>query len=346
MRFFVRWMLPGALALTMSSQAAAQSEPTKPELAVSGVLWGEYAYALRSGDAGHANNIDVRRAYLTFTGKFGDGIGSRVTADINRTSDGSLTYRLKYGYVSYRPSNGPVTYKFGMIQTPYVGHVEDLWDYRPQGSVAADRAGYLTSSDFGVSAEGSWGGEAVTMTAGLYNGEGYNRTPGDKHKDVAGRLSVRLAKSDDASRVGGLRATGFALLGEPNGGGTRQRIAGQLSYRARAFWLAAEVMSTRDRVDTSATPVPTTSGSLISVFGVAKIPDSRVALFGRIDSNDRNTESADDRVNRLIAGVSYQLNPSLRLMADIDHVWYEGGSPTPALDAARSQLLFQFALNF
>lgn len=336
------------LAATRLAGQAAPATPAPPQLTVSGVMYGQYNYALRSATgAGHANNFDVTRAYLNFLGKFSDGVGSRVTADIYRNSDGSLAYRLKYGFASWNPKGSAFTYKLGMIQTPFVEYNEQLWDYRVQGTDATDRAGYLASSDFGIGVDGTWGGEKLTVNAGIYNGEFYSRTPGDNHKDVAGRVSLRVLASDDATRLGGLRLTAFALVGQPTGDGTRERYIGQVSYRKKKFWLAAELMGARDRVDTGATVLPTVKGRLASVFGVVKVdPKNKVALLGRFDWHDRNTAVDNDALSRIIGGVSYQLNTNLRALIDVDHVWYQGGSPTPALDAARSQLLMQIQLNF
>jgi hypothetical protein len=322
--------------------AGQPSAGQPPALTVSGVIYTQYAYALRrAAGAGHENNFDVTRAYLNFIGRFGEGVGSRLTGDIYRTGDGSLAYRLKYGYVSYRPGRGALTFKFGQFETPFVAYNENLWDYRMQGPDPTDRAGYLSSSDFGVGVEGTWNDDGVILSSGVFNGEFYSRRPGDQHKDVAARLSVRLVRSDERGSYGGLRLTGFALLGEPNGGGRRHRLLGQVSYRSRALLLAGTAMATRDRVD----PEPTARGSLLSLMGVYRIPGIRAAIIGRFDTHDPNAEAPADALNRLIAGASYQVSPNLRVLVDLDQTWYEG-RVSPAVDAARSQALFQLQLVF
>lgn len=316
-----------------------------PPVAVGGLIYTQYAYALRSADdEGNANNFDVTRAYLTLTGRFAEGVGGRLTGDIYRNADGSLGYRLKYGYVQYRPNGSALTFKFGQFQTPYVGYNETLWDYRMQGSDPTDRARYLSSSDFGVGVEGSWNDAAVTLHSGIYNGEFYNKTPGDSHKDVAARLSVRLAKSDQSGTYGGLRLTGFALLGEPNGGGRRSRLLGQLSYRSKTVTLAATALTTRDRVDSTAT-APTALGRLVSVMGVYNVPKSRFAVIGRFDWHDPDKDVDENALSRIVAGVSYRVGPNLRVLADLDHTMYQG-PVSAATDAARSQALFQLELVF
>jgi hypothetical protein len=219
-----RFLCAAAALSGLSSDAtprlvAQAPENGRPSLTVSGVIYSEYAYALRSASGGgHANNFDVTRAYLNVLGQFTEGVGSRVTGDIYRNSDGSLAYRLKYGFVTLMPKGSALTFKFGQFQTPFVEYNEQLWDYRMQGTEPTDRAGYLSSSDFGFGADGTWNGDLVTMSSGIYNGEFYSRRPGDQYKDLAARVSVRLVKSDQEGRLGGLRLTGFVLLGEPNGG--------------------------------------------------------------------------------------------------------------------------------
>ena len=335
-----------ALMVLMSAGTLRGQSPSPPgpQVSVGGIVYGQFAYFL-SDSAGHGNNFDITRAYINVIGRFPHGIGTRVTPDIYRNADGSLTYRLKYAFVTWSPNQGPVTLKLGMVNTPVVEWEETLWDYRMQGTVAMDRNGYLSSSDIGFLVDGNWGRERVSLSAGIINGENYNRTPGDKGKDLAGRLSVRLLATDDESRTGGLRLTGYAHYGRPTGGGTRQRYLAMLSYRSNRLTLAGEVAATRDSALTDPL-TPGRSGRVLTAFGVFRIPDSKAAVIARFDSVDPNTGAAGDRQDRIIAGLSYQVAPNLRVLADLDHLTYQGGVTTPALEAVRSQALFQVQFTF
>lgn len=320
--------------------AAAQT----PSVTVGGVGYAQFAYY--PGDtAKSANNFDVTRAYINVIGRFAHGVMVRVTPDIYRTADG-LTYRLKYGFVAWTPDSSALTFKLGLVNTPYVEWEEQLWDYRMQGTVAVDRNGYISSSDFGFLVDGSWGGEKVSMSAGVINGENYNRPLGDKGKDLVARLSVRLKSTDDASRTGGLRLTGYGHAGKPTAGGVRQRLLGVLSYRSKMLTLAGELAATKD----SALTTPVTAerkGRVITTFGVLRVPPSyKLQFIGRLDSIDPNTSADNDRATRFIVGVGYQLTPNLRLLADLDKVNYQGGVTTPALEVVRSQALFQVQFTF
>ena len=328
---------------------STKAAPAPSPITVGGVVYAQYLYQLRD-TANHVNNFDVTRAYVNVVGRFKGGIGTRVTSDIFRTADGSLSLRLKYAYVGWTPAGSALTWKLGMIHTPLLDWEEALWDYRMQGTVALDRNGYVTSSDLGAGADGTWHREAINAQVGIYDGEGYSKAPGDKRKDVAGRVSVRVLNTDDMSRVGGLRITAFTQVGKPTGGGLRDRFVGILSYRSSLLTLAGEFARTMDRSDNPPAPATptglTVDGQVISAFGVFHIPHSRAAIIGRVDVVDPNTDVDGNRQTRFIAGASYQLTPNLRLLADVDNLAYEDGIATPAQYATKTQALFQVQATF
>ena len=339
-------LMVGGLLTWSAGTAAAQEDRKTPSVRVGGTVYGQYQYFLRDA-ADDANNFDIARAYINVLGDLGHNVTSRVTADIYRNTDGSLAYRLKYAYAALGLGDGPFSVKLGQMQTPWVEFEEALWDYRMQGTTALDRNGYLTSSDFGLGLDGTFADGDITFQSGVYNGEGYQRTPGDKRKDVAARLSVRLLDTDETSRSGGLQLSAFGHAGKPTGGGVRERFLGMVSYRSKLLTLAVEGALTRDRSDEGLPPAdPTTEGRVITAFTVLRIPGTPVAIIGRVDDVNPDTDVTDDRRTRIIAGASYQVSPNLRLLADIDHVTFEGGPPSPAVEAASSQALFQIGLTF
>jgi hypothetical protein len=313
---------------------------------VSGVGYAQYGYLLKD-TANHNNAFDVTRAYINLIGKFAGGVGVRVTADVNRPAgDNSLRYRLKYAYATYQAAGSPLTFKLGLIHTPWIDWEEALWDYRMQGPVALDRNGYLTSADFGAGIDGKWGPDKVNMQVTFVNGEGYSGGTGDQRKDIEARVSVRLLDTNDSSRVGGLRISGYAGYGKPTGGGKRQRYVGMLSYRTKQVTLAGEYAITKDSAGAGAL----LDGQVASGFGVFKFPNSKAAVIGRVDfvkPNKNGVSTTPGFSNtRFIAGLSYQVSPNLRALADVDYLSYKNGSPTPAAEAARASGLFQIQFTF
>jgi hypothetical protein len=321
---------------------AAQSAPTPPPQISVGVLaYTQFVYQLKD-TANHANKFDVTRAYVNVIGKLAGGLTARITADIFTNADSSRAYRIKYAYAAYTPRHSPLTFKVGEIHTPWLDWEEALWDYRMQGTMALERNGFVSSADFGAGVDGTWGPDKVNMQVAIVNGENYNKGTGDQRKDVMGRVSVRLRASDDSSRVGGLRVTAYGQYGKPTGGGARQRWLGMVSYKSRQVTLAAEAAITRD----SATAAPERNGHVYSAFGVYRVPRTKAAAIARMDVFHPQAGSVTDRQTRYIAGVSYQLTPNWRLLADWDYVTFQTDALNAANDPTRSQALFQTQFTF
>src|SRR5882672_10567351 len=337
----------GGFAVPAAAQAPAVQAP---QVTVGGVAYLQYLYQLKD-TANHNNNFDVTRAYINVIGRFSGGVYTRITVDVNRppavTTDNSLRYRLKYAYAAYTPQGSSLTYKLGQIHTPFIDWEEALWDYRMQGQMAMERGGYVSSSDFGLGVDGNWNADRVNMQVGIYNGESYSGGTGDKRKDLMARVSVRVSETDDASRVGGLRVTAYGQYGKPTSGGQRSRLLGMVSYRTKQITLAGEYAVTKDST-TGPVPAPVahSSGSVASVFGVYHFTDSKAAVLARVDLTDPNTNVGNNRLTRFVGGASYQLTPNLRLLADLDMLSYQGGAPTPTLEATRSQAFFQAQFTF
>ena len=323
---------------------AQQTAPPPPQVTVSGVVYGQYLYQLKDSlGAGDQNQFSIQRAYINVLGKFSGGLQTRVTGDLQPSGSGNQMLRLKYAFAAWTPTGSDLTYKLGLLHTPWLDWEEALWDYRMQGTMALDRNGYATAADFGAGIDGKWQDDQVNGQLTVVNGEGYSGGTGDNRKDVMARVSVRLVKTDDNSRVGGLRITGYAGVGKPTSGGTRNRFLGMLSYRSKQFTLAAEYAATKDTV--TAPPVPETTGRVISAFGVYHVQSSGVTLIARVDVVDPNTSVSGDRQTRVIGGISYQVTPNLRVLADVDNLSYET-TPTGLQDATRSRGLFQMQFTF
>ncbi len=340
MRSSIRWAVGVALAAVAARSVPLSAQaPAPPQISVGVLAYAQYLYQLKD-TTNHINNFDIKRAYVNVIGRFSGGVYARITADIyvppGATTDSSHTYRIKYAYVQYTPNGSPLSYKIGEIHTPWLDWEEALWDYRVQGTMALERNGYASSSGFGAGVDGKWGPDKVNMQVTVTNDRFYSQSVGDQRKWAQARVSVRAMDTDDSSRVGGLRVTGFADYGNAVGGGPHQRWLGMVSYKSKQITLAGEAAATRD---------PGINGHVYSAFGVYKFTRSKAALIARVDISHPQAGNTTDKQTRFIGGVSYQLTPNLRLLGDWDYLSYQG-TPTAAQDATRSQALFQTQFNF
>ena len=324
----------GLVAAAAAAPLAAQNPSP---LSFGGVGYAQFGAQLDSLSPN--NGFDVTRAYLNVLGKFSGGINTRLTTDLYSDADNGHTIRLKYAWFSWTPEGSALTYKFGLLTTPFIDWEEALWDYRMQGPVAVDRNKYMTSSDFGASVEGNIDHDAVNFQVSAVNGTGYGAKPAttDRHRAFQARASVRLLSTDDASRVGGLRITGYGEVGAPTGGGTRDRFLGEASYRSKSLLLAGEYAATTD----SATGGAKIKGTVLSAYGWVRLPATPVGIIARVDIVDPNTNASNDKRTDLIAGLSYQLSPNVRLLADVDRLSLEASG-----SKAVTQALFQTQFTY
>jgi hypothetical protein len=363
MGFSARSMiLLGSLVLVAGVSRAAAQVPQAPTVTVGGTGYFQYFYGfnqdstLKSGSSGygHANNFDVTRAYINVVAKLPHGVGARITPDIITTRNATITgliVRIKYAFVSWTPTNSPLTFKFGEIQTPWLDWEEALWDYRMQGQMAMERAGYLSSSDFGVSVDGNIHYDKLNFTAGIYNGENYSAGAlGDQRKDFSARVSYKILNTDMPGKVGGFRISGYGQYGKPTTGGERYRAIGQLSYQTKMFLLAGEYGWAQDSITgtDTLTVKKQTTGRVLSFYGVLRIPNSGWQIIARYDQNDPNTASTsvNNTTNRFIGGVAYQVSTNLRLLAGVDIANTPGAINKNAFNATRSLGLFQAQVVF
>lgn len=367
-------ILPRTLVRTLRAAAvvgalAAAARPAAAQTSVSGVVYAQWNYTMAKdtlaadSNITHINNFDITRAYINVNGSFGGGVKGRVTGDVYRVADGSLAYRLKYAFLSWTPEHSPLTFRLGQTFTPWIDWEESLWNYRMQGTMPMERngGGYLTSSDFGGALDGTFNHDAFNFQAGVYGGEKYAGSLGDGRKDIEARASFRLLATDDASRVGGLRVTGYAGLGAPTTGGRRNRFIGMVSYRSNDVTLAAEYAITRDSTTGGASatgggaPVAASAlrkGTVLSGYGVYHFPGTRFSVIGRVELVNTNTADTTDlsKTTRTIAGAAYQVSPNLRLLGDVDLLAFHSGyAPTAGTYAAyvnRNQFLLQAMYSF
>ena len=106
------------------------------------------------------NSFNVGRSYINVTGNISHSIAFRITPDITRETgagsslNGSYTFRLKYAYAQWNLDDYMTKgswARFGQQQTPYVDYSEGIYRYRFQGTIFAEREGFLSSSDVGAS---------------------------------------------------------------------------------------------------------------------------------------------------------------------------------------------------
>ena len=323
--------------------AAAQTAPTAspadtPSIRVGATLYTDYTFTqapeVTDGDGNmiHANAFNVNRSYINVTGNISHVVAFRLTPDIARENgsgsslNGSLVFRVKYAFLQTNLDDWMWTgswARFGIQQTPMLDFEENIYRYRFQGTVFAEREGFLTSSDAGVSFRAALPKDYGELHAGLYNGEGYSKGESNNEKAFQVRGTVRPLPRGAASR--GLRFTGFWDADHYVKNGQRNRAMFMATFEHPRINAGFEYLDASERVSATA---PARDASGFSFWATPRAANGWEGLL-RIDRlvPDENT-SSDAHRTRTILGVAYwfphQGTVSATLLLDYEHVKSDG----------------------
>jgi len=342
--------------------ASAQVTPTPtvpppddtPSVRVGGVLFADFTQTLAPTivDTGGAvvspSAFNVTRAYVNVTGQLNHLFAFRITPDIVRETGngssiaGSETLRLKYGYVQMNLDDWLWRGTFaraGMIQTPYVDFEETVYRYRFQGTVFAEREGFMVSSDFGAAIRTLTPGGYGEIMAGVYNGEGYQRADPNNQKAIEIRGTLRPFPSGNLPR--GLRVTGFYTGDHTVQDADRRRTIGMVTFEHRFLNMAWSYLDAVDQASPAAPRVPARGTSFWMTPRVLLGPPPvappagmvRASLEGlfRYDWVEPNRDQPGVK-QRWIAGVAYwpamrSASNSAAFLLDYERVTYADFAP-------------------
>jgi hypothetical protein len=283
------------------------------------------------GNSVYLSAFNVSRAYINLTGNISHLVGFRVTGDVSRETGtgssltGSLTYRLKYAFMSVNLDDWiwkGSWVRFGIQHTPLIDYEEQIYRYRFQGTVFAEREGYLTSSDAAVSFHTAFPGNYGDFHVGYYNGDGYSKAEPNDQKAIQIRGSFRPAPLHVFLR--GLRVTGFYDDDHNVLHGPRMRALFETTFEHKYVSTGFDYLATRDQTSVSKAAV---DGRGWSFWATPRFGRGFEALL-RHDSMKRDTSPTyENQVNeRTIVGLAYwfprQGNVSSALLLDYDQYKY------------------------
>lgn len=360
-----------ALASTASAQitpAAGYTPPDDtPTVSIGGVIFTNFTHTSdpkltdADGNLVSGNAFEVARAYVNVTGKISHLVSFRVTPDISgrfattlaapatgqRAStnyDGSLVYRLKYAYgqLSLEDWLPKGTWlRLGQQQTPFIDGMESAYRYRFQGTMFAEREGFLSSSDVGLSGHYAFPKDFGDIHAGVYNGDTYTRAEPNDQKAFQGRLSVRPFAAG-APTLRGLRLHGFIVADHYVKAAPRNRAIGTLTFENKNVNLGIDYVKAKDQTSAKVAAVEANG------WDVWVTPRTNIGLEGffRFD-NLKPNDTVDGRKKRTTAGVSYwfksQKAPAAAaILADYEAVRYDAILNKPKENRIALHCLFAF----
>jgi hypothetical protein len=322
-------------------------EPQFPRISVGALTYFQYAAELKNRNG--FNAFDVTRGYVNIAGDLAKKLKFRLTPDLKRVTDGSLSgslvFRLKYGFVEFHDLTPRSWLRFGLHQTPWLDFEESVNRYRVQGTMFAEREDIIAgSSDFGVGYLTRLPSNYGEINVGVYNGEGFTQSEVDKRKSIQARVTIRPLPHRDlaGTRAHGLRVSAFFDAGSSANDRPRRHGLAMVSYEHPHFvgtaqWLAGTVH-----------PAPLNAEAAVrgySVFAEAREGTQGWAGFARFEGFNPNRHLAGISHRRFIAGGAYWLAWSavrIGLVLSDEDVRYERGASQPN----ENRLLFQTQIQF
>lgn len=278
--------------------------------------------------------FQVGRSYINVTGNISHSIAFRVTPDIARETgvgsslNGSYTFRLKYAYAQWNLDDyiakGSFA-RFGMQPNPYFDMFENVYRYRFQGTVFAEREGFFSSADVGAAFRYNLPQNYGDVQTGFFNGENYNKAEVNNQKAFMFRGTLRPLHVHPILR--GLRFTGYLDKDAYVKNADRSRVFVTTTFEHANLNAAFEYVTTKDQTSATRTAL---NGRGWSVFVTPKTARGWEGLL-RFDHLIPNKDVKAQVRERTIAGVAYwfphQGNVSTALLFDVDNAKFDGFSP-------------------
>jgi hypothetical protein len=317
---------------------------------VSGESYPFYQLDLTDNGSGKGyNKFDIGRVYVNVTSKLSDEVSIRVTMDVDKMASEPRNMYLKYAYLDWNIEKfiPYSTLRFGLQSTGWIGSMEKVWGRRYVAKVLLDQYGILSSADYGLSYNINFPSGYGNASLLYLQGPGYKGKEENRFKDISAFFFVRpLVKLPDfaACMLGGYYYSGYSDKADITSENNKDRLAGMATFAYGGILKAtAEYFKAWERIDPGATKDTEKDG--ISLFGEVRFPMAKtsflkkIALVGRYDLFDPNSDAEDDEQKYIIAGVEWEIMDEFSLMPNFQRMKTEGEK---AKDTLILNALFKF----
>ena len=311
--------LPVLASAQVTPAAGATPPDDTPSVRLGAVIFTDYTFTQapkvtdNDGNSVHSSAFNVGRAYININGNISHVVAFRITPDITRETgtgsslNGSLVFRVKYAFLQANLDDWMWRgswVRLGIQQTPVVDFEEGIYRYRFQGTVFAEREGYLTSSDAGASFHTNLPQNYGEVHVGFYNGEGYSRVEANNEKAFQLRATVRPLPRGAITR--GLRVTGFWDADHYVKDGPRRRALVMTTFEHPNVNAGFDYLDATDKSTTNPTVVNAElDGRGYSFWITPRCSMGFEGLF-RFDHLTPNRDAVGElERNRTIAGAAY-----------------------------------------
>jgi len=318
------------------------------KVSASGEMYLDYNFNLSGVEETHPNEFSISRVYVNFKSNLSDKVAMRFTTDVYKGKNQSIKYggaeptfkneagnlslspsrfydaytlRVKYAYVDFKKIIPHTKITFGLQGNLWTGMVDKAWGYRVVSKSLFDQYKVMASADFGVGATVSIPEGYGELVVQALNGNGYSKLETNPNKALAARLLITPMPKDDILKNLGL--AGFAYIDKDDSDDNKLRFGGMLKFAYDIAKLTGEFGMSQDGKDE-------TKALSFAVAAEVKTgkegPMKNLAIIGRLDRWDKNTDKDEDETMRIIAGLSYEITKGVKAIATFQNKsHYVGG---------------------
>jgi hypothetical protein len=290
------------------------------------------------GQAVTLNGFNITRSYVNVTGRLSPRVSFRVTPDVARETDagnslnGSYVFRLKfaYGQLALDKWLGAGSWtRLGLQSTPWMDFEQEVYRYRFQGQLFAEREGYQSFADVGATAHAALPHDYGDVHGGVYNGEGSYQPEVNSRKAWMLRGTVRPLPRLAPFR--GLRVTAFVDRDGYTAARERHRGIFAVTFEHPRVHAGYQFLSASDR------PPPQVSSVRArgwSAFVTPRTPWGWEGLL-RVDRLRPDADRSLPVKRRVTGGVAYWLKPrngvTSALLLDVETTRFDNFTPAQLL---------------
>jgi len=295
----------------------------KGEGKFSGLMFGDYYYALAHHDATVENNNGfwLRRIYFTYDNTLTDKIAMRFRLEMNSPGDFKTSTTLipfvKDAYLATKI--GKHTLMLGLISTPLYDNLDEYWGYRPMEKTPIDLFKFGNSREFGLGLKGALDAKnKLTYTVVVGNGAG-TKSETDRGKAVYGRLNFQPVPALFFELY-----ADYTDMGNDSSVNILQAFAG-----VKGKWGRSGLNYGMRTAKQAGTSSDLKFASLFAVFKVSPKLDI-VGRFDRmLDANPNGSKieyipmAGNAKANVLLAGLGWSLSENVKVIPNIKYVFYD-----------------------
>jgi hypothetical protein len=297
---------------------------------IGGVIFSQWSRLTQNpANKVYYNAFDITRAYLNITKKLDGGSSMRVTLDVKRVSDDVKNQNL-FDYLKYAYFETPLNVsalqavpfsmnaKVGLQQNAWIDWDEGIMGMRYIMKSFLDDEGLMSSSDFGVGANGKItpaGLPEIEYNAVLTNGAGYATSETDAKKQLTMRVNSTVYEDPAFGKfiiglfgnIASLNPSDLTFSSSSKQLGTTVALKGDWGMTYLEYLLGSN----------SGKSIGGYSGQL--VVNAAPIGVAALNAFYRQDYYQPNTSDTSKDINKSFYGLTYDWNKDIKLAADFQN---------------------------